>query len=80
MNTDFMECVSFSWSLMHHSLSWSLKIRPNCGLEVESLLQPTAGAALLHLHRTQTGDDVAEAKDPTAPPAEAWAHPLQGML
>lgn len=57
----------FFMVLVHHFLSCSLKIRPNCGLEVESLLQPTAGSALLHFPkpRTLSGDDAAEAKDPS---------------
>lgn len=65
---------------MHQFLSCSLKVRPNCGLEVESLLQPSVcphPQTQLGQHccistepRTQSGDDVAEEKDPTAPVAE----------
>lgn len=82
VNIDLMGCVSFSWSLMNHFLSPSLKIRWSGGLQVESLLQPSVWPhpqTQLGQHcfistepRAQPGDDVAEEEDPIAPVAEGW--------
>lgn len=80
VNIHLIECVSFSSSLMNHFLSCLLKIRWSCGLQVESLLQPSVWPhpqTQLGQHcfistepRAQSGDDIAEEKDPIAPVSE----------